>query len=112
MTGKDLLESLDRYRAAHNLDWGDIARTLCVTKQTVSNWRAGKSAIRAKSRRGIAVMITEDQPPVTDGVLLRIIEIYNHLDGESRALLLAAAERLDRGEQEISALDLAGRKAL
>ena len=63
MTDKDLLERLDQYRAARNLDWQDVADLLGVTKQTISNWRAGKSSIRAKSRRGIAVMIAEDQPP-------------------------------------------------
>lgn len=100
LTDKELIERLEEYKEKHGLSWQDILDRLGIARQTLSNWRNETTEIRPKFRRAIATLVREDPEPISDAILQRLVELYNGLSGESRALLLANAERLASGARE------------
>ena len=100
LTDKELIERLEEYKKKHGLSWQDILDRLGIARQTLSNWRNETTEIRPKFRRAIATLVREDQEPISDAILQRLVELYTSLGGEGRALLLANAERLASGARE------------
>lgn len=112
MNDKELLAAFAEEMDKRGWNAAQAADAINVGRSTLFAWmKAGKV-----SKRGRQAMIlyipAREEVTAADPLLRRIEAIYSRLDGERRALLLAAAERLNRGEQAVPPLDVDLRKTI